>query len=59
MKSKAEFRAAPALDFNLGVEIYSYRIRPLLSDSGLTLMEETVLQKRACHGATASVYYAN
>ena len=55
MKSRAEFKPAPALDFNLGVEIYSYRIRPLLVDSGLVLMEETVLQKRACHGAAAYV----
>ena len=59
MKSRAEFKPAPALDFNLGVEIYSYRIRPLLTDSGLILMEETVLQKKACHGAAASVSYAN
>ena len=52
MKPRAEFKPAPVLDFNLGVEIYSYRIRPLLTDSGLILMEET-------HGAAASVSYAN
>ena len=59
MKSRAEFKPAPALDFNLGVDIYSYRIRPLLTDSGLVLMEETILQKRACHGEAAGVSYAN
>ena len=59
MKSRAEFKPAPALDFNLGFEVYSYGIPPLLTDSGLILMEETVLQKRACHDADASVSYAN